>query len=283
MSFDGYLFDCDGSVVKNAELIHGKSVKLTLQDIFRKAGLDLPDDYFENTWVEQLGKGIANFYDTFAGGLDTAHQALVHQFSGHAAGFEQQYEQHYCDWARSGEAGLIVRKGLGSIVTMANDTNAPFAIISNAKQAVLNATVESSKIEGQIALVAGKDTVEAAGYKAKPEAGSYLYGCDTLGLDPARCLGLEDNVSGLTSLVRAGVGTIIFCQNDLSQPVPELATQHAAAIIGPDDCLEETVLKLTEPRRTVHPVRVPLADNDAIPEVRGGSPMLAGALARSPS
>lgn len=278
--FDGYLFDCDGSVVKNAEDVHGASVYQTLQNIFSHAGLSFPTSYFQQTWTSQLGKGIENFFNVFVDGLQTSDRSLVAQFCENAGIFEGTYERHYIDLAHSGQAGLIVRKGMGSIVTRANDENAPFSIISNAKQAVLDATVAATRIDGDIALVAGKDTIEAVKdkdkkqvYYAKPHPGSYQYGLDKLELNPARCLGLEDNISGLTSLVRAGIGTIIFCHNDQSVPMPEYVAKHAHAIVGPDDCLEGTVARLLEDRggRKQYPSRAVVVDAPrALPGGGGG-------------
>src|SRR5690606_19056 len=55
--------------------------------------------------------------------------------------------------------------------------------------------------------------IEDAGFKTKPDAGSYLYGCALLGVDPAAAIGIEDTASGYRSLQDAGVGIKIFCRN----------------------------------------------------------------------
>ena len=43
----------------------------------------------------------------------------------------------------------------------------------------------------------------------KPSPEGYRRGCDLLGLEPARCAGVEDSASGVRALLAAGVGTVV--------------------------------------------------------------------------
>ncbi len=236
------LIDCDGTAAVNAEGIHEEAVRHTLHNMLYSQGRTMDDENFKTCWTAELGKGIANFFNAYAGQLPQEHkEALKSACAGGADEFEGIYEKHYCDFVATGLSGLKVRKGLGSLIVQANDQNIPVAFISNAKQAILEATVSALQLKGRVELIAGMDTVMNAGFAPKPAAGSYIFGCQLLNVDPVDCIGFEDTKSGVQSLVAAGVGTVVFCRNDMTMLVDDYVSHHSHVLIEPDDCMRGVV------------------------------------------
>jgi beta-phosphoglucomutase-like phosphatase (HAD superfamily) len=71
---------------------------------------------------------------------------------------------------------------------------------------------------------------------SKPDPAIYLHAAAQLGLDPDRCLAVEDSVPGARSAVAAGcplIGNVVFVQpSERAARAGELANAGALAVIG---------------------------------------------------
>lgn len=223
MNFDdisAVLLDCDGTLVPAAEEVHEECVRQTMREFFGKA--DIPytnetEDRFKRIWTEGLGKGITNFYVAFEQSCTPQHQAKLSSVISDPLVFEGAYEHRY---VTSDLSALVqVRAGMEKFIDEAKAAGVPVAIVSNAKQKVLEATIRAAGLTHKVDLILGKDSVEALGFKAKPDGGSYLCAAELLSsnggkeIDLGRSVGAEDTKTGLDSLRDAGVGQIIWCNN----------------------------------------------------------------------
>lgn len=204
------LIDCDGTLVPKAELMHEACVERTLQKLHQAHTVSYDREEFHKVWMAGLGKGIGPFYYQYLTHVPGLHEKLGNDIDVLVEMFEAAYEKAYIDFVQIEKPEL--RHGMQDLITESKKHGLPVAIVSNANQAVLEATVYASGVRG-IDLIIGKDTVEDQGYQAKPEPGSYLYACDLLGVDVRKAIGLEDSPSGYKSLQNAGVALKIFCQN----------------------------------------------------------------------
>jgi len=225
--------------------------------LHNKASISFDNSLFESVWIAGLGKGINNFYTVYRDSIvDTTARTSLDNVCASADVFEGIYEARYikiADSVANNKKKYVayygyffdLRKGVQKLINAANDKSIPVAVISNAQQATLEATLKASGVRG-VGLVIGKDTVESAGYAAKPAGGSYLYGCDLLGVKPENTLGAEDSNTGYASLVDAGVLTTIFCRNASHVTVPAVSKDGTDVdpdiILDRDDCMHDAVV-----------------------------------------
>ena len=233
------LLDCDGTVAINAEDIHKKCVQQTLEKIFADCGKTMPGPdsafNFDRVWQEQLGKGIANFYNTFIHPLPEHVKLAVSKNCSNSSEFEKTYEDHYCQLVASGTSGIQIRPGMKELIQKAKDEGITVMVVSNAKERVLRATLAAFNLHdgkdeftfGKLDKIIGIDNIQTAGYEPKPAAGAYLYAMREVekitGVPcvAENCIGVEDSGTGYASLKAAGIGTIVYCQNEPMHIVPE--------------------------------------------------------------
>ena len=77
----------------------------------------------------------------------------------------------------------------------------PVAIVSSAHRAIIDAAVDALGLHGVLDEIVSSDDVAAG----KPDPAVYLLAADRLGVDPARCLVVEDSVNGVRAGKAAGM------------------------------------------------------------------------------
>lgn len=91
----------------------------------------------------------------------------------------------------------------------------PVAIASSAHRDVIEAAVEALGLHGVLDEIVSSDDVAAG----KPDPGVYLLAAARLGVEPARCLVVEDSVNGVRAGKAAGM-TVVLIPNASVPPAP---------------------------------------------------------------
>ncbi len=100
----------------------------------------------------------------------------------------------------------------------------PVAIASSSHRALIDAAVDAMGLRGVLSAIVSSDEVPLG----KPDPGVYLLAASRLGVDPARCLVVEDSVNG----VRAGksAGMVVALVPSASGP-PEGDAKDLADVV----------------------------------------------------
>lgn len=91
----------------------------------------------------------------------------------------------------------------------------PVAIASSAHADVIVAAIDALGLHGVFGAVASSDEVE----HGKPAPDVYLLAASRLGVDPARCLVVEDSINGVRAGKAAGA-TVVLVPNATVPPAP---------------------------------------------------------------
>jgi HAD superfamily hydrolase (TIGR01509 family) len=96
----------------------------------------------------------------------------------------------------------------------------PVAVASSAHRAVIDAALNATALHDAIPTVVSSDEVEGG----KPAPDVYLLAARRLGVDPARCLVVEDSRNGVLAGCAAGM-TVVLIPNASVPPAPGTAEQ----------------------------------------------------------
>jgi HAD superfamily hydrolase (TIGR01509 family) len=91
----------------------------------------------------------------------------------------------------------------------------PAAVASSAHRQVIDATLEATGLAGLFRVVVSSDEVE----RGKPAPDVYLEAARRLGVQPARCLVVEDSMNGVRAAKAAGM-TCVLVPNATIPPAP---------------------------------------------------------------
>jgi beta-phosphoglucomutase-like phosphatase (HAD superfamily) len=136
--------------------------------------------------------------------------------------------------AREVVDGVVARFECGdvSVITGAADAVrsvaaiVPVAISTSAHMDVVRAAVALLGLEGVFGAMASSDEVG----HGKPEPDVYLLAASRLGVDPARCLVVEDSLNGLLAGKAAGA-TVVLVPNPSTPPEPDTEA-HADMVLA---------------------------------------------------
>jgi len=203
------LFDLDGVIVDS------RPHHLTAwHELARRHELRHEPDYFTKTF------GLRN--DAILGGLGVGPDAM--------ARLAAEKESLFRDAARGRVETL---PGVRSLLDALDGESIPRAVVTSTPRENLNLILESLGLTGRFeALVAEEDAS-----KGKPDPEGFLVAARWLGVEPARCVVIEDAPAGLAAAKAAGMRAI------------GVTTTHPAADLGDadfavDSLAEETVLAL---------------------------------------
>lgn len=258
------LIDCDGTLILNAEDMHENCVWETLKKPLLSYGvsesrIDILYKEYKAIWEKALGGGIDNFYNTFFSSMTFDIQASLRKgFPQGASVFEKAYEDLYINGSHE---GLIVRPGMADLLRRAKAEGVPIALVSNAKQSVLEASAKATGLKNYFDIILGKDVVQNMGYTPKPSGGSYilaqkmLYETTGKEVSLADSIGFEDTQTGLHSLKEACVGKIVWCNNgsEIQSAIeePNSTDKHSILVMSPTENILSSLLSSahTEERR----------------------------------
>jgi sugar-phosphatase len=197
----GLLLDLDGTLVLS-ERVH----RLTWQHFFDGWGVHVDPEEYERTF---MGRRAADVLAAVPGpwtGRDL--HAISAEMMAHARSLGHVVE------SVPGAAALIRRVA---------DAGVPVAVVTSAGPAW------AEEVLGRLlgvrdrvhALVTAHDVTTG-----KPSPEGYLRGCDALGVDPARCAGVEDSASGIRALLAAGAGHVVGITTTTSAADLQAAGAH---------------------------------------------------------
>lgn len=182
-AYDAVVFDCDGVIVDSERLAIEVELRIatdlgweTDADTLRKLFVGCSSEFYYATLEQQLGRKLEPGWDAkYAGWLDEAFAERLQPIPG----IEQALD------------GLAV----------------PFALASNSRNARIRSSLFTTRLldrfEGRIC--SAED--EAHG---KPAPDVYLSAARTLGIDPARCIAVDDSPTGVLAAQRAGMLVLAF-------------------------------------------------------------------------
>ena len=117
----------------------------------------------------------------------------------------------------------------------------PVAIASSAHRAVIEAAVDALGLHGVLDQIVSSDDVAAG----KPDPGVYLLAAARLGVEPGRCLVVEDSVNGVRAGKAAGMTVVL---------VPNASVPPAGGAVELADLVLERITDL-DPGPPARPVR----------------------------
>ena len=94
--------------------------------------------------------------------------------------------------------------GIERFLTQVRDAQIPAAIVTNATTSIAQRTADAAP-DGTFSVVIGNDETT----HPKPDPQPYLLAAQRLGVEPSRCVALEDSPSGVRSATAAGMKVIV--------------------------------------------------------------------------
>lgn len=177
--FDGVIFDMDGTLV-DSEVIWERAE----QEMFARRNIVYTDEVRQQVIGLRLDEFFARLIDIY--GLTENTEVLVKELDAELV--------HY--------VGLIERKpGAQELIDYVASRALPYAIASSSPMSVIRAVVDAQQWSSLFPNLYTADDVALG----KPAPDVYLYACEQLGVDPKRCLALEDSPNGARSAVAAGL------------------------------------------------------------------------------
>lgn len=192
------IFDCDGVLVDTERDGH----RVAFNRAFFDAGLDAAWDVDRYGALLTTGGGKErmrrHFDETGWPVAADARDALI-------AGLHRAKTDIFMDLIDS--RALPLRPGVARMVDAAQAAGVPVAVCSTSNERAVGAVVRvllGADRAARIRIFAG-DVVA----RKKPDPAIYLLAADTLGVDPAACVVIEDSHIGLTAAKSAGMRCIV--------------------------------------------------------------------------
>ncbi|MFT3887208.1 MAG: HAD family phosphatase [Arachnia sp.] len=101
----------------------------------------------------------------------------------------------------------------------------PVAIASSSPRQLIDAAVEVLGLTDVLTATVSTEEVE----RGKPAPDGYLRACALLGVDPARCVAVEDSPNGLLSARNAGMSVVVIPPPFNAPTAEQLAGAHVVA------------------------------------------------------
>lgn len=186
MAPDAILFDFDGLVLDTET-----SEFLTVAESFADHGLELSRD----DWVAIIGTADHPHW------MDMLEEALGRPLDDREAILETRRARHH---ARISEE--LLRPGVIELATAATEAGVGVAIASSSPLAWVTGHLQRFDVDHLFPVKATRDDVGKE--RTKPHPDLFLLAAERLGVDPARCVVLEDSEPGVTAANAAGCVTI---------------------------------------------------------------------------
>jgi HAD superfamily hydrolase (TIGR01509 family) len=196
---DALIFDCDGVLADTERDGH----RVAFNRAFKKAGLKVEWDVTLYGELLKIGGGkerMRGYFDQAGWPVaESKRDALIKQL--HALKTEL-----FMEIISSGE--LPVRSGINRIIDEADAAGMRLAVCSTSNERAVHEVVRVLLGPARQRKFAGIFAGDIVPMK-KPDPAIYLFALHKLGLDPARCLVIEDSRNGLLAANRAGIPSVI--------------------------------------------------------------------------
>ncbi|MGD9917091.1 MAG: HAD family hydrolase [Paenirhodobacter sp.] len=200
MTPSAVLFDCDGVLVDSEPATFA-----LIQEEFAAHGLHLSIPELEALFIGGTIEGVRTIANEMGAGLPEDW-------------VDQYYERLYARLCK----GTPLMPGIPELLEILDKSEIPYAVGSNGRMAKMRATLGQhpeieAKLEGR--LFSGQDLG-----KPKPAPDLYLHAAAALGVDPARCVVIEDSATGASAGIAAGMRVLGYAPQG---PNPRLAATGA--------------------------------------------------------
>jgi HAD superfamily hydrolase (TIGR01509 family) len=188
------IFDMDGLLVDSEPLS-----EIAMDRFLARRMLDNDQDLMDQLLGRRLPEAITIVKAWFD--LDGSVEALT-----------AEYGETRLDALRG---GVPVMPGAREIVAWAQEHGIPSALATSSQRAHADVSLAAAGLTGQFAAEATGNEVE----NGKPDPDIFLLAAARLGVEPARCLVLEDAPAGLQAAKAAGM-SVVWVPNDYSRGLP---------------------------------------------------------------
>ena len=178
------IFDMDG-VLLDSEPLHYEAVRLILAE----QGVDFPfDDY-----ARYLGTTLTSTWDELC-----ERYPITMTLAEFEARYNADVLAHY-------QAGAPLIGGARELVKQLRDAGVPIAVASSSHRMWVNAALEGAGLSEYFDQTTAGDEVSMG----KPSPEIYLKAAEKLGVEPARCIAVEDAPAGVESANAAGMKVVL--------------------------------------------------------------------------
>ena len=199
LSFDGVVFDADGTLFDTENLMYEVWVEVGEEMNFPYPGLEYLD-YVGLNRVAVLSLMRERYGDGFDG-ADFMVRCV--------ARLSERIERE----------GVPLKPGVREILAYLKEQNVPIGLATSTHRVRTQRRLELCGLSEYFQAVTTGDEVT----KGKPNPEIYLTTCEKLGLDPARCLAVEDSKNGILSARAADMSVAMI--PDMIPPSEELLAQ----------------------------------------------------------
>ena len=185
------IFDMDG-VLLDSEPLHYEAVRQALAE----QGVDFPfDDY-----ARYLGTTLTSTWDELCERYPMTMTL-------------EQFEARYnADVLKQYQDGAPLIRGARELVERLREAGVPIAVASSSHRMWVNAALEGAGLSNYFDQTTAGDEVSMG----KPSPEIYLKAAEKLGVDPARCVAVEDAPAGVESANAAGM-KVVLVRSELTQ------------------------------------------------------------------
>ncbi|MEM9443997.1 MAG: HAD family phosphatase [Verrucomicrobiota bacterium] len=192
VDFDGYLFDCDGTLV-NSMPVHYKAWCEALKE--HDAPYGFPKDLFYDLGGTATDHIVNILNEKYGGNLDAKEVAHTK---------EKLFMERVCEV-----------EPIGPVVSLAREVSRDqkVAVVSGGFRRVVMRLLESVGLVDTFKIVVTPADVA----KGKPAPDMFLLAAGKLGVAPERCLVLEDGIMGVRGAAAAGMCSYLIPRLDLGE------------------------------------------------------------------
>ncbi|MYB23145.1 MAG: HAD family phosphatase [Chloroflexi bacterium] len=178
------IFDMDG-VLLDSEPLHYEAVRIILAE----QGVDFPlEDYFR-----YLGTTLTSTWDDLCD-----RYPITMPFAQFEARYNADVLAHY-------RAGAPLIRGARELVEQLREAGVPIAVASSSHRMWVDAALKGAGLSDYFDQTTAGDEVSMG----KPSPEIYLKATEKLGVDPARCIAIEDAPAGVESASAAGMKVVL--------------------------------------------------------------------------
>lgn len=186
--FDAVLFDMDGVIV-DSEPIYQEFERAT----YDRYDIPVTEEFI----MVSVGRPTLEWWteveDTYHRGIDPVKTT-------------QDEEDYYIHFIESGRVAGRVMPGITDTFRKLNDLGLKMAVATGSPKEAIGPVLSCADPDGIIEIGISSTEVE----KGKPEPDIFLEAARRLGVDPARCLVIEDSYNGLLAAKAAGMTSVAY-------------------------------------------------------------------------
>ena len=215
LSFDAVVFDADGTLFDTENLMY---------EVWAEVGEEMNFPYPAREYTDYVGLNraavLALMGERYGDGFDGADFMVrcVERLS-----------------RRMEEDGVPLKPGVREILAFLRERHIPVGLATSTHRVRTDRRLELCALEHCFQAVTTGDEVT----KGKPDPEIYLATCAKLGVDPGRCLAVEDSKNGILSAHAAGMSVAMI--PDMIPPTEELtaiAWRRFDSLIDLQNCLK---------------------------------------------